>query len=527
MATGILAENSWERKSAEVCGILRQGNRSIQTRFSSNRRLRISKGDQTVYRSWKTSLLISIAGVFVAFSAAGAVFAADPGESVGHDGLRISFKVAETCVVDTKGMDIVDGSRMTSPNFRRVAFAIKKGEKQQAAVVDGVEGKTFDGDVFSFYFSPNSKRLDYEIYNAGKWQNVIDGVEGKVYDGIHYTAFSPNSKHVGYMALDGRSAVAVIDGVEQKKYKTGEKLIGAPLCIEYSPNSKHVAYLVPDIDKGKSLIVLDGVEMKGYDELSMEMEFSPDSTGFAYVAKEGGKWLVVVDRREGRSYDEIRQMTLSMSPDSKHVSYVARRGQKYMMVIDGVEGEHYDSVGRIYFSADSKRNAYVARSGGKAAAVIDGIKGKEYDSIAGFAFSPNSRHYAYAANRLGKGILIINGVETREFPEYGYSLAYSPNSKCLAYSIKQGDKYLNVIDGIDDKLYDEVRDVAFSPDSRHYAYWAKQDAKWLMIVDGVRAQEYDGTVSDLLFDSPNALHALAWSGSKIMLAKIQLRLVVE
>jgi Tol biopolymer transport system component len=107
---------------------------------------------------------------------------------------------------------------------------------------------------------------------------------------------------------------------------------------------------------------------------------SPDGKHFAYVARRGGKWFVVVDGKEGKEYDEIGEGTPIFSPDSKHFAYVARRGGRWFVVVDGKEGKEYDGIGKgtLVFSPDSKHLAYEAMRGGKSFVVVDGKEGKEY-----------------------------------------------------------------------------------------------------------------------------------------------------
>src|SRR5262249_8449138 len=62
----------------------------------------------------------------------------------------------------------------------------------------------------------------------------------------------------------------------------------------------------------------------------------------AYAALERGKSLLVVDGVEGKVYDGIMEGMPLFSPDSKHVAYMAQRGDKWLIVVDGVEGKEYD-----------------------------------------------------------------------------------------------------------------------------------------------------------------------------------------
>ena len=153
-----------------------------------------------------------------------------------------------------------------------------------------------------------------------------------------------------------------------------------PKSPTLSPDGKHFAYVGQH--GWKRLVVVDGVEGKEYDDIDVFKEyddmdvfnffnrlgkragltFSPDSSRLAYRAKRGDKWLVVVDRVEGKEYDSIREFPI-FSPDSKRVTYVAERDGKMVVVVDGVEVKEYDLItySTLFFSSDLKRVAQVVR----------------------------------------------------------------------------------------------------------------------------------------------------------------------
>jgi hypothetical protein len=61
---------------------------------------------------------------------------------------------------------------------RHVAYAVKRGKKR-LVVVDGVEGKEYDGIMDRPpVFSPDSERVAYEAEQGSKMFAVVDGVEG-------------------------------------------------------------------------------------------------------------------------------------------------------------------------------------------------------------------------------------------------------------------------------------------------------------------------------------------------------------
>ena len=70
--------------------------------------------------------------------------------------------------------------------------------------------------------------------------------------------------------------------------------------------------------------------------------YSPDDQRVAYVAKNGKKWVAVVDGTESPEYDEIAADSLVFSPDSAHVAYTALAGRKWLIVVDGVEATGAD-----------------------------------------------------------------------------------------------------------------------------------------------------------------------------------------
>ena len=382
---------------------------------------------------------------------------------------------------------LIPKSLTVSPDSKRVAYAAQRGDKW-LAVVDGVEGKEYDG-AGTLVFSPDSKRVAYAAQRGDKWLAVADGVEGKEYDGAGTLVFSPDSKRVAYAARRGGKWWVIVDGVEGKEYDE----IGAGSLV-FSPDSKRVAY---EARRGsKRLVVVDSVEEKEYDEIGVGNVFSPDSKRVAYEAWRGGKRLVVGDGVEGKEYDEIGAGSLVFSPDSKRVAYEARPGSKRLVVVDSVEEKEYDEIGvGNVFSPDSKRVAYAAQRGGKWLAVVDGVEGKEYDGIGvGNVFSPDSKRVAYAAQRGDKWWVILG-------------------------------KWWVVVDGVAGKEYDgiEAGSLVFSPDSKRVAYAPRRGGKRSVAVDGVEGKEYDGFLkgSRLVFDGPSQLHTLALRGGEILRVEVE------
>ena len=63
-------------------------------------------------------------------------------------------------------------------------------------------------------FSPDSKRVAYQVARGKKWCVVIDSQEGPEYNGISVIAFSADGRHFVYTAEKRRASCMVIDAQE-------------------------------------------------------------------------------------------------------------------------------------------------------------------------------------------------------------------------------------------------------------------------------------------------------------------------
>lgn len=150
-----------------------------------------------------------------------------------------------------------------------------------------------------------------------------------------------------FSSLDKRRAIRVREG---DRY--GVELVGK----ERSPEYDYVADPEFGPDDRLAFIAVEGARVAV--ELGMHRGLG---------AVEGGQHFVVhrtgndPDRPEDARWDEIRW--LEFSPDGERFAYAARRGDRWQVVLDGVPGPEYDDVGHPRFSEDSKTLAYGARSG--------------------------------------------------------------------------------------------------------------------------------------------------------------------
>ena len=404
--------------------------------------------------------------------------------------------------------DVVNGSQFfASPDLRHVVYT-KTADRKTSLVVDGQEGKQYDG-IFSVTFSPDGRRFAYIATKDGKSFTVLEDQEGPQFDMVDFLTFSSDGKRFAYRArtLGAVNQFVILDGAEGKQYYSTGGLI-------FSPDNKHYAYDADPFAGGAKVMVFDGKEGKPFQSITFPV-FSQDSQHFAYVAKEAGKVFSVVDDKEGKKFEGSDFWLLSLSPDGRRLAYfvlVETAGKwKWFVVVDEQEGKKYEIsradesllAASLLFSPDSKRVAYSGKVNtpegrAKWLVAVDDQDGKQYDSVARIVFSPDSKRVAYAARAGRKGMVVVDGVEGRQYDRIG-SITFSPDSKHIAYvaGMARGpaeEEYFVVVDGVERKRYDDIA--------------------------GYR-QEYGLLVNfnQLIFDTPDKFHYIARKGNKLLLVQ--------
>jgi len=301
-----------------------------------------------------------------------------------------------------------------------------------------------------------------------------------------------------------------------------------------SPDLRRAAYVARPAGQKTYFVVLDGVQGKPYDAISM-LTFSPDSKRFACAVKSGEQYFVVADGAEGKPYDYVSGITFS--PDSKRLAYKVKpkNEESLVVVADGAEGKRYSSVGALVFSPDSAHLAHSTWSdyGNKGGAmVVDGTAGKVYNgTLSDPVFSPDSKRMAYGVSLFSekKQMVVLDGAEGKaydnlcvdvftEAKDKGRHLLFSPDSGRFAYFAMTGGKWLAVADGAEGKAYNEVRlrSLVFSPDSKRLAYAACAGNQWIVALDGNESTEKYSDVIDagLVFspDSKRFAYCTVFSG---------------
>jgi hypothetical protein len=232
-----------------------------------------------------------------------------------------------------------------SPDAKRWGHSAEKAKGVEVVVIDGVEGKPYDG-VRGPLFSADGKHWAHPAKRKGKWVVVVDGQEaGKEYDEVDGLRFGP----AGALAYAGRremSWVVVVDGVEGKEYGR----VG-PYSIHFSPDGKRVAYWATSGTRPPPIFfVLDGVEQGAYENVGANrtlawtsFTFAADGKKTAFAGQKDGKWLVVVDGVPGTPYDSLPIFSPVLGPQGD-VAYAAEKEGQVVLVANGAETGPYKAL---------------------------------------------------------------------------------------------------------------------------------------------------------------------------------------
>jgi hypothetical protein len=468
-----------------------------------------------------------------------------------------------------------EGYRQVSPDGKHVITRVSHETQMGPSwtvVIDGVPGKSYEG-IESAQFNVDGTRNAYigqarsptgRDFSAA----VIDGVEGKPYrGGVHDLSFSPDGKHVAFIGGRGSEIndhlddVLVVDGVEGPPIR---EIIAGTLC--YSPSGR-LAYAIkggagpvgspfaranPNDDEiqvlldGKPIWRRRGVQQLPAVNSNCSLLFSGDGQHLAFVATVMSNYqqraFVVVDGKEGRTYQFINSETLRFSPNGRPVAYIAQSSMNgtSVAVIDGHDGPACSSISDLAFSADGRRVAYIGqRADGNSFCGTEQGAGKSYQSVSGLTLSPAGGHIAFVAMRAGNDSAPYSVVEDgKEGKSYimidAESLRYSPDGQHLAYvGSKSVDpnagttKSYFVLDDAELKEYEfpgpDAHSITFSPGGRHLAYsvtefdmTGSQKAqtsgavigKTFVVVNGAQSDPFDFGViqDDPIFDNENHFH---------------------
>lgn len=286
-----------------------------------------------------------------------------------------------------------------------------------------------------------------------------------------------------------------------------------------TPKGCHVAKV--EGQRGKVTVRRDGKRGKYYPEIGAPV-FSPDGSRLAYVVREATDWFVVINDKEGPSFETVVPETFVFSNDGRRHVYVAKQHGRWVAVIDGVVQLPQGDLSfvpyrreRPVFSDDGSSLAYLEIDPERKQCrfVVNGAATEAYDKVGvrSFRFSPDGKRFSYGASNRGLtngSFTVIDGKRCETSYEIlGVSLAFSPDGKRFAYTGKRDGQWYLVEHGKPEVPIEGIVDhsLAFSPDSRRLVYAAaKPDTRAYLVLDGKAGPVHDGVGGSLPYGvAPN------------------------
>lgn len=192
-------------------------------------------------------------------------------------------------------------------------------------------------------FAPGASAPTYSCVVGGKARMVLDGVPQPEYDEVQAVEARDGdgrARLAAYVARRGRKYAVVAAGKAAGWYDEVAGVVGAP-------DRKRVAFAARIGERW--LAVVDGVEWPECDGFAQGPAFAPRGPGAVALAKYGERMAVIRDGKAGALHDLVLgpyafPISEGFSPDGGRFAYAARDGAGWTMVVDGVPGPAFDSI---------------------------------------------------------------------------------------------------------------------------------------------------------------------------------------
>lgn len=269
--------------------------------------------------------------------------------------------------------DAIEYQPVASMDGKRIAFVGQNANNRkrfvQLCAVDQStcsSGPEYD-EISEMRYDKSRMRLVYQVSKNGRQcimtadftKNELTVLESDWFDQINIFDISDNSQHLAFLALRNGKTLLVADGVESSipSFDVAFDLVAT--------DSSHVMYGV--MKDGKTTAYVDGKRIGGvYGEIN-DVTYNSGKNMFAFSATSGAKDFLVVNGKEGPTFDKVVKPLITATGD--RVVYRARdKGRRFVVVADA-EGrtvrEHarYDAVWEPSIAPDGKSVGYGVKQG--------------------------------------------------------------------------------------------------------------------------------------------------------------------
>lgn len=296
-----------------------------------------------------------------------------------------------------------------SPDSQHVMYQAKKGNKWFIVV----DGRQNEGTIASYTtpeFSSDSKRIAYvEAAASNKDMKLIvsdltftkQSVKWSIGDEL-FTTNKDRTRIAAYQVVDNK--IRIVDF----KFSEPDAVHEGPLYnliekLTFSDDGDSIVYCA--LKDGKRLIVFDGREEiipKGH--LPQLPVVRPDKKGVGLILEWQNRYFLhqafLKNKEKFKRYDEAQDLVYSK--DSRFYAYAARRGKDWFIVLNGKELDTFDRVVTPLFSPDNRYLIYRARKEGKRFVVLaDAKTGRtirqypSYEQVFPVVFTEDGKSIAY------------------------------------------------------------------------------------------------------------------------------------
>jgi hypothetical protein len=287
--------------------------------------------------------------------------------------------------------------------------------------------------------------------------------------------------------------------------------------FEVSPHGVHVATI--ETDGSRAVVWYDGVEGPKFDEILPQnngfVAFSPDGNRYAYCARSGNQYVVVVDGKELARSSESQGGTfntescrLGFTSNNKHVYYFSAvtvtnpsTWTYRRFVFDGKpEPPNTTEWNSVAFSPDGDHYAYVWNDPRKQKPWMLIVDGKPAPYQGGSPqWTTDSKHlYTQRSSPPNGTELLFDGKPIAK--AFNFTVYISPVGDMVGVVVTGGTNFHPVsflvvngkrVPGSETVERGAITKVEFSPDGKHYAALCGDISNHqYVIVDGKRGQEY-------------------------------------
>jgi Tol biopolymer transport system component len=314
------------------------------------------------------------------------------------------------------------------------------------------------------------------------------------------TLFSADGRQVAFVATQGQQFAVFHGGTMSKTYQGAMGLV-------FREGRGGLAFIASQ--GGRNLVVVDGEEGAGYDEVR-PVRFAPDGR-VIYAAASKQQWVIVVGTR-ATAIPGPADPSPQLSADGKKLVFAelqAETGTTHLRACSleltaCTQGGAYDEIAFLRSDPSRVRLAFVAGRGGKQAVGLVSLDqpglgeelGAWYDEVVACALSEGGRHLAFLARRGQAYLLVKDGVEVPLAEAMvPIELVVSRNGTVLATGAS-GGRMVALLDGKPDvPRHDGATSPTFSPDGTGYAYAAGDDSSGVVVVNGAVGPAFDKTVA--------------------------------